>query len=126
VKPAPLPEIVAPAAPLPGAAPASSEVRPRVAIGQAIPELFPGQTERDALQALAARYDPKFIPQIAAYLRHSELMVRLAAVDALVQVGDAGAVPVLTAALAGLAPDSEEATHLQQAIEFLRLPPAGP
>jgi HEAT repeats len=122
----PWPVVAAPTQPSPTAVTGSGEVRPRVPVGQAIPELFPGQVAREALQALAAQYDPKLIPQIATYLRHSELTVRLAAVDALVQVGDAAALPLLTASLTGLASDSEEAMHLQQAIEFLRLPPAGP
>lgn len=97
--------------------------RGRLAIkpGQPIPELFPHQAERDQLLNLAASQDPRNIPLIASSLRHADATVREAARQALVQMGDAAALPHLKAAEAA-SKDPAEAELLREAIEFLSLP----
>lgn len=90
--------------------------------GQQIPEIFPHQAERDAIQTLASTYDPKVIPEIAAYLKHSDETVRAAALNALIQIGHADAVPYLKSAVAKA--QGDEADRLRETIEFLSLPAA--
>lgn len=89
--------------------------------GDPVPELFPHQAERETISQLATTYDPTQIPKIAAYLGHSDAMVREAARVGLIQLGDAAAAPVLTEA-AKKAPTPEEAALLREAAEFLALP----
>ena len=94
----------------------------RIPAGQPIPEVFPHEKERDAIQSLAATYDARHIPEIAAFLDHPDPLVRAAACQGLVQLSSPEAVPVLRAA-AAKARSEEEATALREAADFLS--PAG-
>lgn len=89
--------------------------------GEAIPELFPYQAERDRLVNLAASQDAGNIPVIANSLRHADAIVREAARQALIQMGNSAAIPHLQKAEAA-AKDATEAELLREAIEFLSLP----
>lgn len=88
--------------------------------GTPIPELFPFQAERDTLQQLASTYDTTQIPAIAGYLRHSDRRVRDSAINSLVQLGDASAVPYLESAAQTAEPDEKQ--RIQEAVTFLKLP----
>ncbi|HTJ77989.1 MAG TPA: HEAT repeat domain-containing protein [Rariglobus sp.] len=94
----------------------------RIPAGKPLPEIFPHQAERDAIQTLAITYDPKYIPKIATYLNHSDETVRAAAINALVQIGNSDAIPYLKAA--ELNAEGDEADRLHQVIEFLSIPVA--
>lgn len=103
-----------------------SEPKPRYARltirpGEPIPELHPFQAERDHLLNLAATQDPRQVPAVAASLSHPDASVRETARQALLQLGDASAIPALKAA-ADKTKSSEEATLLAEAAEFLSLP----
>lgn len=114
----------------PPAAPASAALAVRdrstrgakltIPAGAPIPEMFPFQAERDTLQQLASTYDKTQIPAIAAYLRHSDHRVRDSAINSLIQLGDAAAVPYLESAAQTAEP--EEKKRLQEAVTFLKLP----
>lgn len=95
----------------------------RLPASKPLPEIFPHQAEREAIQQLATTYDPKVLPQIAPYLTHADATVRFAAVNAMIQIGHADAIPLLKAALPKIASD-EEAENIREAIEFLQIPPA--
>jgi len=90
--------------------------------GKPLPEIFPHQAQRDAIQTLASTYDPKVIPKIAAYLSDSDETVRAAAVNALIQIGSSEAIPYLKAAQSSA--ETDEADRLRETIEFLSLPAA--
>lgn len=96
--------------------------RLRILKGQPIPEVFPHQAERQAIQQLADTYDAKNIPAIAVYLSHADDTVRAAARSALIQLGDAAAIPYLETA-AKQAASADEAEALREAVSFLKLPP---
>jgi hypothetical protein len=106
--------------------PARQRVTPpgpvRIRAGQAIPEIFPYQAERDDVQALVTTYDPSRIPEIARYLGHQDPTVREAARQGLLQLGHSDAIPYLKAALKHAS--SEESEKLRADIEFLSLPAA--
>ncbi len=91
-----------------------------IPVGAPIPELFPFQAERDTLQQLASTYDTTQIPTIAGYLRHSDRRVRDSAINSLVQLGDASAIPYLESAAQTAEP--EEKKRIQEAVTFLKLP----
>ncbi len=94
----------------------------RIRAGQAIPEIFPHQAERDIIQALVSKYEVRQVPEIASYLSHKDATVREAARLGLMQLGYSEAVPYLKAAL--IKASDEEAEQLQADIEFLSLPTA--
>lgn len=100
---------------------AKKGARLTIKAGQPIPELFPFQAERDRLHGLGSTYDPRNIPTIAPSLKHEDATVRDAARHALVQIGDAAAIPYLKAAAAA-AKTPEEAETLNESAEFLSLP----
>jgi HEAT repeat protein len=108
------------------APPPPHEVRPagpvRIRVGQAIPEIIPHQSERDAVQALVTTYDPAHIPEIARYLGDPDPSVREAARLGLLQMGHGDAIPFLKDALKNAT--AEEAEQLRADIEFLSLPSA--
>ena len=95
----------------------------RIPAGQSIPEVFPHEKVRDKIQSLAATYDARSIPEIAAFLDHGDPLVRNAALQGLLQLSSPEAVPVLRAA-AAKAKSAEEAEALREAADFLS--PAGP
>lgn len=104
------------------AAPKSSTrgARLTIPVGAPVPELFPFQAERDTLQQLASTYDPSQIPTIAGYLRHADPRVRDTAINSLVQLGEASAVPYLESAAQTADPETKK--RLQEAVTFLKLP----
>jgi hypothetical protein len=128
---------VTPAPPPPSEPPALAETAPaeptvpqaspplrgplRIRAGEPIPELFPHQAERDAIQRLASTYDPARIPEIAAYLSHADATVREAARNGLIQLGDAAAIPHLRRARAET---EAEKSLIFDAINYLSLPTA--
>jgi HEAT repeat protein len=101
--------------------PRSGTVRIAIKAGQNIPELFPYQAERERLLGLASTYDVKNIPLIAPALKHADSTVRDAARQALIQMGDAAAIPFLEEAVRSTR-DATEVEALRQIIEFLSLP----
>lgn len=122
--PATIPQRSTPRAPVAADKPAEQKpayARIRVKAGQPIPELFPHQAERDQLIALAITYDPHNIPAIAASLSHADAGVRETARQALVQIGDAAAIPYLKTAKE-TAKDPAETEVIQETIDFLSLP----
>ncbi len=121
--PAPSPGITIPDPPpaTPAASAPADRIPLRIRTGQAIPELFPHQAEREKIFALAATYDLSRIPEIAGYLSHADATVRDAARLALLQLGDAAAIPHLRNARADT---SEERELLAEAIAFLEIPAA--
>jgi hypothetical protein len=102
-------------------APKSPYARITIKAGEPIPELFPHEKEREQLYALAASYDPKQIPTIAASLAHPDAEVREAARLALVQLGSAQASPHLRRAAAQTT-DADEKARLLESASFLDLP----
>jgi hypothetical protein len=102
-------------------APKSRHARITIRAGEPIPELFPHQKERDQLYSLAATYDPKNIPAIAASLDHADADVRDSARLALIQLGSAAAAEPLRRA-AARASDPKEAEALRESATFLELP----
>lgn len=105
------------------AKPASPYARIRIPAGQPVPELFPGQAERDTVMALVTSDQPVSarIAAIAPYLRSANASVRSTAVDGLSQLGDKAAIPVLVEAEKNTtAPEEKE--RINEVIEFLGLP----
>ena len=94
----------------------------QVRADQPIPEIFPHQAERDAVQALVTTYDAARIPEIARYLSHEDATVRDAARLGLVQLGHRDAIPFLKVALKRAT--VEESEQLRNDIDFLSLPAA--
>ncbi|WP_346334543.1 hypothetical protein [Prosthecobacter sp. SYSU 5D2] len=70
----------------------------------------------------AVLYSPEGLPKIQPYLLHSDPEVRAAAIDGMVNLGEAGGAALLRAA-ANLAPSAEEAAAMREAAAFLDLPP---
>lgn len=94
-----------------------------IAAGDPVPEIFPGQAERDAVMALVTSAQPlgAKIAAIAPYLQHGDATVRDTALQGLIQIGDKEAVPVIEKA-AETASDPQEKERLVEAAEFLKLP----
>lgn len=69
----------------------------------------------------AVSYDAKELPKIQPFLLHSEPEVRKAALDGMVNLGDAAAAPMLRAA-AKLALTPEEAVAMNDAAAYVELP----
>lgn len=74
-----------------------------------------------SLENYASQYDPAFIPKIAAFLQHNNPEVREAAVEAIVQLGERDAIPILRR-LARVTKDQNEAQMFLDAAEYLELP----
>lgn len=67
-------------------------------------------------------YSPEGLPKIQPYLLHADPEVRAAALDGMINLGEAGAAPILRAA-SQLAPTPEEAAAMREAAAYLELPP---
>jgi hypothetical protein len=74
------------------------------------------------IEDAAVSYDPAELPRIRPYLEHADGEIRAAAMDGMVVLGDAAAVPMLRDAAARLA-SRQEAEKFRQAAAFLELPP---
>jgi HEAT repeats len=92
----------------------------QVDASQPMPQVFPHEQTRDAIQALVVSYDPAKVPEIAAFLGHADETVRAAARNGLVQLGHPSAVPFLRERLSR-APNAEKAEILE-IITFLEMP----
>lgn len=97
VEPAPVPTLTAPSAvgPSPGPAPAvaiATELAPEFTV------LVDPTEARRRVGILLLTQDPAIIPELGAYLRHSDEAVRGQAAEALIQLDDARAVPFLRGA----------------------------
>jgi hypothetical protein len=91
----------------------------RAAYADASPKLAALQTMEEA----SVSYDPAQLPVIRPYLVHPDPEIRQSAVNAMVVLGDAAASPMLREA-AKLAPSAKEAVAMEEAADYLELPPA--
>jgi hypothetical protein len=82
--------------------------------------LLNGDAAQEAISDLAATYDAASVPSLARYLKHADPMIRSAAKDGLINLGERAAIPFLQEA-AKNAP-ADEAVSLREAAEFLALP----
>ena len=89
------------------------------------PAKSPEEVEQviEELNNVAISYDVAELPKIEPYLLHSNAEIREAAMDAMITLGDASAVPLLRKAAAEIA-DPREAVELLEAADFVELPPA--
>jgi len=101
-------------------------------IGQAIPPdesasaelaVIPRDAAIEKMHDAAVTYDPAELPVIGPYLESPDPELRAAAVEAMIILGDSSAGPMLReAALKLTAP--EEILKMQQAADYIELPPA--
>lgn len=126
-----------PAAPLASNAQRSHPVPPGGVSGQTgenpqaatQPAADSAEVERIRAEALekihdaSVSYDAAELPVIRPYLLSSDPVLRTAAVDAMIVLGDASAGPMLREAARGLASE-EEAKKMIQAADYIELPPA--
>lgn len=91
--------------------------RPSVPKAETKPQIF------EAIHDAAVSYDARELAKIQPYLLHPDPEVRAAALQGMIDLGDAGAGPLLRAA-AQLAPSPAEAKALREAADFVELPPA--
>ena len=84
------------------------------------------KSSRDAaigkMQEASTSYDPAELPVIRPYLNSQDPELRAAAVDAMIVLGDASAGPMLREA-AKTMDSPEEAKKMQQAADYVELPP---
>ncbi|GAA5147545.1 hypothetical protein GCM10023213_42350 [Prosthecobacter algae] len=91
--------------------------RPSVPKVETKPQIF------EAIHDAAVSYDAKELPKIQPYLLHPDPEIRAAALQGMIDLGDAAAGPLLRAA-APLAPSPAEAKNLREAADFVELPSA--
>lgn len=92
----------------------------------AAPLATPAPVRAAALEAMhtaMVSYDPTKLPVITAYLNHPDEELRQAALENLLQMGEAAAAPLLRAA-SEKARSPQEALAMLDAADFLELPPA--
>ncbi|OYU46344.1 MAG: hypothetical protein CFE44_02600 [Burkholderiales bacterium PBB4] len=77
----------------------------------------------EKMQEASTSYDPAELPVIRPYLVHPDPKLRAAAVDAILVLGDASAGPMLREAARTLS-SAEEAKKMEQAADYIELPPA--
>jgi hypothetical protein len=75
----------------------------------------------DAMHEAVISYDPTNLPVIARYLDHADLILRTAALESMLQMGDKAAAPLLRAAAKKTA-SPQEAIAMLQAADYLELP----
>ncbi|HAL70857.1 MAG TPA: hypothetical protein DCP71_03700 [Verrucomicrobiales bacterium] len=75
----------------------------------------------ETIQDAAVSYDAKELPKIQPFLLHPDPEVRAAALQGMIDLGDAAAAPLLRAA-SQLALSPEEALALKQAADYVELP----
>lgn len=88
-----------------------------------VPDNAPQEALLEAINDVAITYDPVELPKIKPYLLHADPVVRKAALDGMVVLGDAAAAPLLRDAARQVG-SSKEAIEMMQAAEFLELPSA--
>lgn len=76
-----------------------------------------------AIEDAASSYSAEELPKIQPYLLHPDPEVRAAAVQGMINLGDASAAPLLRTA-AQLAPSSQEAEGMKKAADYVELPSA--
>lgn len=107
-----------------GAAAGEAAAPQRPVVKEKLPEIDASKTKEAIIEEigdLSSQYSPDAIRPLAAYLYHSDPEVRDEARRGLVQLSEAGAVPLLReAAKAEL--DPEESKKLTEAADFLALP----
>ncbi len=81
------------------------------------------QERKAELLDLTTSRDPSALPAILSELNNQDVEIRQAALSAVVQVGNKDAIPALQNQIAW-AEDPREKVAIQDAIDFLRLPPA--
>ena len=81
------------------------------------------QERKAELLDLTSSRDPSALPAILSELNNQDPDIRQAALSAVVQVGNKDAIPALQNQVAW-AEDPREKVAIQDAIDFLRLPPA--
>jgi hypothetical protein len=81
------------------------------------------QTILDTMYEASITYDAAQLPVIRPYLIHSDPEIREAAVNAMVVLGISSAGPLLREA-AKLAPTAKEAAAMEEAADYVELPPA--
>lgn len=77
----------------------------------------------EKMQEASTTYDPAELPVIRPYLVHPDPELRAAAVEAMIVLGDSSAGPMLRQAAKSLASE-EEAKKMEQAADYIELPPA--
>lgn len=114
-------------APTPARLAASEEVAAPVATPvtpQSAPLSAPAKAAAlEAMHEAMVTYDPAKLPAIAAYLNHADEDLRQAALDNMIQMGEAAAAPLLRTA-SEKARSPQEALAMLDAADFLELPPA--
>jgi hypothetical protein len=75
----------------------------------------------EVIEEATVSYSASELPKIQPYLLHSDPEIRAAALEGMIQLGDAAAAPLLRAA-AQLATSPEEADALREAAAFVELP----
>lgn len=91
--------------------------RPSVPKVETKPQIF------EVIHDAAVSYDAKELSKIQPYLLHADPEIRAAALQGMIDLGDAAAGPLLRAA-APLAPSPAEAKALREAADFVELPSA--
>jgi hypothetical protein len=109
----------APTADSPAAGPAVPPSAQPIATSPAGP--LQGEAAKDFLHEASTSYDAARLPDIGNYLTHPDPEVRTAAREAIIQLGATEGVALLKAA-ADKAANTEEATELRKAADFLALP----
>ena len=108
-----------------------AESGPSTAQAAARPSSLPHQPEAEveearakiveAIQAAAVSYDARELPRIRPHLSHPDPLVREAAVNGIITLGDAAGAPLLREA-AQRTPSPEEAVYLLKMADWLELP----
>ena len=81
------------------------------------------ETAIDRMKKASITYDPAQLPVIQPYLLDPDPEIRLAAIDAMIVLGDASAGPMLREA-AKSAATAKNAVALEEAANYVELPPA--
>jgi hypothetical protein len=77
----------------------------------------------ETIQDASTSYDPKELPVIQPYLESPDPLLREAAVNAMIVLGDAAAAPMLRAAAQKMS-SPEESKKMNDAADYIELPPA--
>lgn len=119
------PEPPAPDTPRQQPSAASAPVPPRTSLPP--PEALPLTTEQRTailtrIEDMAVQYDAQQLPNLEAFLLHSDPEIRAAAVQGFVTLGEPAGAPLLRKAAQNAA-TPEETMRLLKAADYLELPP---
>lgn len=103
----------------------ASSNRVREKVPAADPAVVAAEREAsiEEMQDASTSYDPKELPIIQPYLESADPLLREAAVDAMIVLGDASAGPMLRAAAQKM-DSKEESKKMMEAADYVELPPA--